>query len=324
MKLHGSKKLASFYDDAKTFISQQTSVPSISELAKEAAALQLALDQFDERGAIESMKRLNDLLKPIPGFADFEQQQQAERNREEARHLSEGRIQAKENEYFIDGYLRGHLGEPTTQPLLNLRAQIEDALKSNTIEQITKANEAVALYVKNDGLTEAYKESARRFEHPEPPLPRTPTRLPDILTEKSKFLVDGPAEEIVLLYNASPTAPKVWKNVRGDVVFQDETASLCFAQPTVELGVARYVDHYLGDHGARKVTSVSPPCELSSAGKTTDIIAFRRGNLLNSREDYILALAKLLEGDTFRRYETISNYDSIIRDRQTLSLQIEG
>jgi uncharacterized protein len=224
------KEARIFLDDAKTFINQQTSVPSISELAEEAAALQLALDQFDERGAIESMKRLNDLLKPIPGFADFEQQQQAERNREEARHLSESRIQAKENEYFIDGYLRGHLGEPTTQPLLNLRAQIEDALKSNTIEQITKANEAVALYVKNDGLTEAYKESARRFEHPEPPLPRTPSRLPDILTEKSKFLVDGPAEEIVLLYNASPTAPKVWKNVRGDVVFQDETASLCFAR----------------------------------------------------------------------------------------------
>ena len=95
-----------FLDDAKKFIGQQTSVSSISELAKEAATLQLALDQFDERGAVESMKRLNDLLKPIAGFADFEQQQQAERNREEARHLSEGRIQAKENEYFIDGYLQ--------------------------------------------------------------------------------------------------------------------------------------------------------------------------------------------------------------------------
>jgi uncharacterized protein len=159
-----------FLDDAKKFISQQTSVPSISELAKEAAALQLALDQFDERGAVESMKRLNDLLKPVVGFADFEQQQQTERNREEARHLSEGRIQAKENEFFIDGYLRSHLGETTTQPLLNLRTQIEDALKSNTIEQITKANEAVALYIQNNQLTEAYKESARRFEHPEPSL----------------------------------------------------------------------------------------------------------------------------------------------------------
>ena len=318
------KEARIFLDDAKRFINQQTSVPSISELVKEAAALQLALNQFDERGALKSMKRLNDLLKPIPGFADFEQQQQAERNREEYRQLSEGRIQAKENEYFIDGYLQSHLGEPPTQPLLEMRAQIEGALKANTIEEITKANEVVALYIKNNGLTEAYIESAKRFDNPEPPLPHTPRRLPDILTEKSKILVDGLAEEIVLLYNASPTAPKVWKNVRGDVVFQDETASLCFAQSSVELGVARYLDHYLGDHGARKVTSTSPPCEFSSAGRTIDIIAFRRGNLLNSREDYILALAKLLEGDTFRRYETISNYNSIIRDRQKLSLQIES
>ena len=318
------KEARIFLDDAKKFIGQQTSVPSISEMAKKLQALQLALNQFDERGAVESMQRLNDLLKPIPGFADFEQQQQAERNREEARHLSEGRIQAKKNEFFIDGYLRGHLGDPTTQPLLSLRAQIEGALKSNTIEEITKANEAVALFVKNNGLSEAYIESAKRFDNPEPPLPRKLRPLPDILPEKSKFIVIGPAEEIVLLYNASPTAPKVWKNVRGDVVFQDETASLCFAQPTVELGVARYIDHYLGDHGARKVTSASPPCELSSAEKTTDIIAFRRGNLMNNREDYILALAKLLEGDTFRMYETISNYDSTIRDRQKLSLQIES
>ena len=108
------KEARIFLDDAKRFINQQTSVPSISELAKEAAALQLALNQFDERGALKSMKRLNDLLKPIPGFADFEQQQQAERNREESRQLSEGRIQAKENEYFIDGYLQSHLGEPPT------------------------------------------------------------------------------------------------------------------------------------------------------------------------------------------------------------------
>ena len=269
------------------------------------------------------MQRLNDLLKPIPGFNDFEKQQQAERNREEARHLAEVRIQAKENEFFIDDYLQGHLGDSTTQSLLSLRAQIEDALKSNTIEQIAKAKGSVALHVKNNGLTEAYAASAKKFAKPEPVPIHTPGTIRDSLTEKSKFLLDGPADEIVLLYNASSTAPKVWKNVRGDVVFQDDAASLCFAQSAVELGVARYIDHYLGDHGARKIASGSPPCDLSTAAKTIDIIAFRRGNLLNGREDYILALAKLLEADTFRRYETMSNYDSLLRDRQKLSLEIE-
>lgn len=39
---------------------------------------------------------------------------------------------------------------------------------------------------------------------------------------------------------------------------------------------------------------------------------------------YVLALARLLQADTFRRYETISDYNSVVQKRQTLSLQIEA
>jgi hypothetical protein len=116
-------------------IGQQKSVPSISEIAELAANLQTALNQFDERGAIESKQKVDSLLKPIPSFTEFVQQQQAERNREEARLLTEDRIQAKQNEHFVDTYLQGHLGESATQPLC-LRGQIEIALKSNTIEEL--------------------------------------------------------------------------------------------------------------------------------------------------------------------------------------------
>jgi hypothetical protein len=167
----------------------------------------------------------------------------------------------------------------------------------------------VALYVKNNGVTEAYAKIVEEFGH-EPTPPKTPGTLRDSLTEKSKFLLDGSADEIILLYNASPGAPKVWKNVRGDVVFQDEAASICFAQPGVELGIARYVDRYLANRRAKKMTAMTPPCDLASVGKTIDIIAFRRGELLTSREDYILVLAKMIEGDMFRPYETIKDYDS--------------
>jgi hypothetical protein len=114
----------------KKFIGQQKSVPSISEIAEQAANLQTALNQFDERGAIESKQKLDSLLKPIPSFTEFVQQQQAERNRQEARLLTEGRIQAKQNEHFVDTFLQRHLGDSATQPLLSLRGQIEIALKS--------------------------------------------------------------------------------------------------------------------------------------------------------------------------------------------------
>jgi hypothetical protein len=312
-----------FLDDAKKFIGQQKSVPSISEIAEQAANLQTALNQFDERGAIESKQKLDSLLKPIPSFTEFVQQQQAERNRQEARLLTEGRIQAKQNEHFVDTFLQRHLGDSATQPLLSLRGQIEIALKSNTIEELRKANDAVASYVKNNGLAEAYAKIVEDFGH-EPTPPRTPGTLRDSLTEKSKFLLDGPADEIILLYNASPSAPKVWKNVRGDVVFQDEAASICFAQPGVELGIARYVDRYLANHRAKKIASVTPPCDLARAGKAIDIIAFRREELLTSREDYILVLAKMVEGDVFRPYETIKDYDSEKQKGQARSLQIEA
>ena len=191
------------------------------------------------------------------------------------------------------------------------------------MEEISKANEAVSAR-QEQRSGGGIQGERQKFAAPEPTPPHTAGTLRDSLTEKSKFLAEGPPDEILLLYNASPTAPKVWKNVRGDVVFQDDAASLCFSQPSVELPVARYVEHYLGDRGARKVGSMAPPCDLSNAAKAVDIIAFQRGNLLKSREDYVLALAKLLEADFFRRYETITNYDEEFRNRQTLSLQIES
>jgi uncharacterized protein len=313
-----------FLEDTKQFIAQQNSVPSISDIAKEAATLQVTLNQFDERGTIESMQRLNDLLKRVSGFTEFEQQQQTKRSREEARQLAEGRSLAEQNEFFIDSYLRGHLGDATTQPLLGLRQEVESAVKTNTLLKISKANEAVATYVNSNGLETAYGESAKKFAAPEPTTPHTGLTLRDSLTERSKFLVEGPADEILLLYNASPTAPKVWKNVRGDVVFQDDAAFLCFAQASVELPIARYVEHYLGDLGAKRIDVVGPPCDLANAAKAIDIMAFQRGNLLKSREDYVLVLAKLLEADSFRQYKTITNYNEEVRSRQALSLRIES
>ena len=319
------KEARAFLEDAKRFIAEQREVPSISTIAKEAANLQIALDKFDEAAAIQSMQKLGDLLKPIAGFSDYEQQQQGVRKREEARQLAEARTEGNRNIFFVDSYMKNHLGDPKTASLITLREQINDSIKGN-IEQISRANNAFLSYVSGNGLSDLYEAITKEFSNPTVPQNGNLQTLAERLGigEKSKFVVEGPLDDVVLLYNISQKAPKVWKNVEGDVVFQDDAASLCFAQANPEITVVRYIEHILGDHGVKHLTSAQAQCDLSRAASSIDIIAFQRGELLKAREDYILTLVKMIEGDSFREYLIITDYPSVFQKRRVFSREIES
>ena len=315
----------SFLDDSKLFIAEQKSVPSISAIANEAAALQIALDKSDEFAAVQARQRLAGLLKPISGFEAFEQQQQATRDREKARILAEAKVQAGKNAFFLDGYMKDHLGDAKTASLLKLHEQIDTSLKIDRFEEISKANAAVAAYVPQNGLSDAYDKIGNRYSKSDATAADSPKTQVERFgfTKKGKILVEGPQSDIVLLYNASSTAPHVWKNVRNDIVFQNDEASLCFARPP-EIPIMRFIEHTLSENGAKTVTTSQPPtCDLSKVATTVDVIAFQRGELLNGRDDYILSLGKLIEADTFQQYEIVGDYADLFQRRQTLSLQIE-
>jgi hypothetical protein len=133
----------------------------------------------------------------------------------------------------------------------------------------------------------------------------------------------GSLDDIVLLYNAAPSAPSVWKNVRGDVVFQKDQASLCFAH-TTPTPMARYVERIISEQGAKLVSSDARACDLGTAVSTIDILAFQRGELLKQKNEYILAWAKLMEGDIFQQYRVLADYARDFQKKEALSLQIEA
>lgn len=319
------REARAFLDDAKKFISDQNAVPSISLIANEAANLQISLDKFDEAAVVQSKQKLSDLLKPITGFQDFEQQQQVARKQIEARQLAEAKTEGAKNIFFVDRYMMDHLGDSKTMTLISLQRQIDESLKKNMIEQINKGNDAIRSYVNQEGLSDSYEAISRDFSNPTTPAPEGSKTLAERLgiSDKSRVVVEGPLDDIVLLYNVSPTAPNVWRNVRGDIVFQNDAASLCFAQTNPEVTMVRYIQHILGDQGAKNLTSSATLCDLSHAPSLIDIIAFQRGELLKDREGYILALVKMIEGDTFRKDQIIIDYGSVFEKRQAFSLQTE-
>ena len=315
------KQARIFFNDARDFIATQTALPDITGIASEAANLQIAIDRLDEDAAARSSSNLSNALKPIAGYDMFITKRKSEREQEEARKLADAKAEGAKNFYFIDTYIKQNLGDPKTGQLLALRAKLDQSVKKNDVDEITAQNTSVHAYVDETGISKSYEEIVRTFMTP--PLNEVKPDANDLgLTDISKFLVVGPQDDIVLLYNASPVAPSVWKNVRGDVVFQKNSASLCFAHP-VPVPLSRYVEQTIIAQGAHEISS-NKTCDVNTLSSTIDILAFQRGELLKQRREYILALAKLVEGGTFNKFGILSDYASEIEKRQTLSLKIES
>jgi tetratricopeptide (TPR) repeat protein len=312
-------------DDIRKFIAEQKTVFPIPPIATEAANLQLALDKFDEVNAVHSMTKLQELLKPINGFDEFVQNRQDEREANKLRQLDEAKKEAARNIYFIDSYVKVNLGDSKTPSLMKLRQQIDHSRGQQSIEEIVTANNSLHDYIKENRLENLYRDIVKDFSNPEPPTPVTPD-LPEKrlgISDKSRFVIEGPADHIVLLYNASSSAPRIAKNVRGDFVFQENSASLCLSQSPPDVALVHYLERILGHEGAKQVLSGPQPCDLSVVTSSIDIIAFKRGELLKQNESFIAALVKLIEQSTFRQYKIITDYPGEQR-LAVLSLQIES
>ena len=279
-----------------------------------------------KRQPLQSIAHLKSLLKSISGFDEFETQQQSDRQREAARELADAKSLADKNIYFVDRFLAANLGDPKTPDLLALRQQLDDSRKRAVIEEITKANDSLHSYVSNNGLSDTYTHTIAEYTMPSVPSAGPPPTLDERLgiTDKSRFVTHGPADEIDLLYNASPSAPSVWVNVRGDIVFQSDSATLCFAHTAPEATMLRYVERILAEQGAKRVVLGRMPCDLSKVGTSTDVIAFQRGELLKQHEEYLRALSALIRDNSFRQYRVITDYSSLAKRNETLSLQIES
>jgi hypothetical protein len=314
-------------DDIRAFITTQNSIEQINDIAREAANLHTALDKFDETATIQSKKKLLELLTPIKGFTEFVQQKESERQRDRARRLAVISAEAEKWIYFVDEYLRKNLGDERTGQLLKLKDRLSAALKSQSIEDVGRENDALQAYLTETGLRGDYDRIVRDYSQPTAPSPNARPKSPEDelgLTEKSRFLVQGPEDDLIILYNSSPSAPSVAKDIVGRFVFLTEDASFCPAQPRFDEDHLWLVERLLRDEGALDIKHDQQPCNFSNATVSSDFIIFSRGELAKQRKEYIVALANLVETDAFRQFRVVSaaDYASEIQNRRALALTI--
>jgi tetratricopeptide (TPR) repeat protein len=324
------KEARVFLRDVQKFISEQTSAPStISEIAAAAANLQIALTTFDERATLETKGRLNDLLTPIGGFTDFRAERDVERQRELARQFTLAAAKAEQHVYFITEFLRQNLGYQKTKTLLDLKERLEGSLKPQTIDEaaVTRLDKATATlegFISDNSLSADYDRliAARSTPTPKPPI-STPT-VEQLQTEKNSIALVGADDDMVLLFNASRSAPSIAKDIAGKFAFFSGTASLCFAQGAMDEGHVWFLERMLRDQGAKDVKIDRSPCDVSQLLTAIDVVVFQRGELRKQRPEYVIGLLDLIQNDSLREYRTITEaaYNADVQNIRARSLRI--
>jgi hypothetical protein len=313
-----------FLDDTKQFISEQREVPNIADIGREAATLQIALDKEDDVGAERAAARLRELLNKVTGFSEFLLQKKKERAEEIQRRLAAESFAARVHVTSIDRYVASHLGAKNTSELLAYRDRLVRAAGQGDLETLMRAVEQFRSFVREQRLQAHFEEPSQGAPRPQtPPTPLTADRLPP----KGKSLLMGTAGDILLFYNASEAAPNVAKNIRGDFVFQRDSAAACFMHAIDDPILVRHVERVLGELGAKNIAYEKDNCSTKTVSRSTDIIIARRSELLREREETILALANLLEANAFREIRVIPEADLTAlkqgRDATSLLYQAE-
>ena len=120
--------------------------------------------------------------------------------------------------------------------------------------------------------------------------------------------MEGDLGDVEILYNASPSAPHVAQNLRGDFVFAQNQASVClFGQNPDELAlIVKQAISAKAD--PRQVAVLVEPCNPEQL-LSYDIVATQRNAFLRSKREDALALIKHIEDDNYRRFAEVTAVD---------------
>jgi hypothetical protein len=100
-----------YLDDAQKFLNTRRNIDEdkIMQIAREAKTLQDAIGRFDQAGASQTRRQLDDLIRPIDGFVKYVSDKEAERQQALVRRFTLASGKAEKGIYFITDVLLKNL-----------------------------------------------------------------------------------------------------------------------------------------------------------------------------------------------------------------------
>lgn len=293
--------------DAEAFLRLNPTTAGIVDLASKASALREAVSDGDPAEIDLKAKGFREALNRISGFSTFEAARAAERDRNEKSAVAElvADLQAKKS--AIQLWMAQNLMHKATADLADELIAIDAALNTGDRKTLSVSQQNLSALLDRWDLR---SEVAKLVQSKGLGIP--PAAEPEIVIDRTpvnQFLLDGEGDELVALYNASPTAPSLIKNLVGNFLFETRVASLCAYPPVFKPAAKRAIVSELKPFEADRVNISAAGCAVEDLAKQ-DIILLKRRDFLKGEPSFVLAvMAKLADGD-LRKFDGFS-YDRI-------------
>jgi hypothetical protein len=289
-------------EEAADFIRRNPQHPNILQFVERLAALNAAITQADPNAIERLSVRLLAELQKEPAFESARQQRDAARREFEVRELAGVTTRAEKQRQFIMWHVTQHPTASYIPVLLPLIAELESGLKSPQLRSLTTLTNRVDGAILQAQLRGQY-EAFQPRQTEERQTADGPARSAH-MTTKNRFLLEGELGDVVLMFNTSSQAPNVARNLRGDIIFNQDRARTCWFQEQSNAGDEYILRRSLSSYRLREVDIDRMGCRPEQL-MTYDIIAAPRGAFLKQLPSRSLALLKEIELDHFKLLTTL-------------------
>ena len=306
--------------DVEAFIKEHPQSPKLLDYIDRIGALSAAVKAGDPDDIERKLSELNEALSHDNDYQQHLVDLAAQQRKQAAQFLGDAIHHGEQERDFLLDYIGKNPLADVTPTFASYVKQLNPALQRADLTQLQPLVEQVHLAIQEAKLEPAFIASQKAA-------PNLPATKPDAgastpestnapaanaapadalpITEKNRFIVDGNLDDVEILYNASPSAPHIAQNLRGDFVFAQNQARVClFGQNPDELPLT--VKQAISAKTAPRQVAVL--VERCNPGQllSYDLIATQRNAFLRSKREDALALTKSIEEDNLRKFAEVT------------------
>ena len=292
-------------EDLRAFIDVGNTFQNGMEVARAVQALMSAIQSGDQDELGRALTIANKAFGDNSDFGAFRSDRDQLNNETRNNALAVARARAEATNEFIIATLARNPLDPNLPSLLELNEDLETALASDDLQQVSATQQHSENILDELGLSSEVQAAIRGAELANAIQDVAQTDNGLAITARNQVLFEGPEDDIIILENRTNSAPSISRNLRDELTFGDGATVVCWGHhPPKGSTATRIVINEVNSFGAQ-LSSEIPRCGMDAV-LNTDLILLRRGEFLKEPANYASLFSDLFETETFTILETYS------------------